>query len=334
MAVQQVVEPATAQNVFVISYQEKTLEKETVEKLRLCETPAQLTPILRSIGYESKQYDKDTTFIFSKNTKLDNYIFEKEKLMDYFVQEGVGRTSKPLEKITTISELPQFWQDEVNVSTKTSSNTSVKKNAPIIPVLYCKITLKFGEKEVSTSISMERMIPKTLLANMQGLASVEGGVTREDKRLPATLEEAVGQFPYVSFTLNGLITKTWGHPISNSQAAQILEAYFKELRLRSETSEEKLRRIYREFFKKLEGQDPMWKELNDLNGRPAKSMSKEISKMVENNLFGDSSKRFLDDKDIRSFLSQAVVVKTNPVMNISVPKLNHNGAFNFIMFVL
>ena len=315
---------------FIFAYQDKTVEHKTIEALKKCQVPSQLATILDPFDLEAKPYDKNTTFVFSKNSKLESYITLKQKLMDYFIEVGAGMVSKPWDKVHLANELPKYWQNEVNIRTMTSSNTRVNQSAPIVPVLLCKLSLRVGDKEVSTRISLARNVPKSINTKIESQAMIEGGVSDKEKRFPATLEDAVAEFPYVSYTLNGLVTKTWGYPIANSDAAKVLEAYFKELRLRTESTEEKLRQLYREFFKKLQGQDPVWKELSDLNGKPANSMSKALFSLVETNLDAEPGNLFFDKVDLLRFLNQSKVVKINPVIEIDVAKLNHNGSIGFI----
>ena len=288
------------QLTFLFAYQTGTIESTTFESMRKCETLEELEPVLVKLGLTAKSDHKGLVFIFPSNDKIDNYIAQKKKVMDFFLAEGVGRRSETWNKVTTGSQLPKFCFDYLNSSVMTSYNTRLTPQSPILPQLSCKIVFSSSDKEVSIDVSMRSPISKASTEKMRGIAPMEGDIAKSEKNFPATLEEAVAQYPFVTFTLSGLTMKCWGVPLYNSKAAATYENYFKDLRMRSEESEEKLRSLYREFLSQLSKQDSLWSELNELKGKKGSSISKELSNLILPLMVDE--KRFLNEKEALAFL--------------------------------
>lgn len=325
--------PIEESQIFVIGFQRDTLKPKSLEKIRTCTKPEQLIPILSPLGYEAIQHAKGIIFIFKSSDKLDKYIAEKKKLMEFYVQAGAGERTKPWEKTFKVKQLPEFWSTELSSLTRTTVNTGVDLESPIVPQLNCRVTLKSGDNEVITEIRMQREVTTSYKEKLRSISPIEGGGVKPDNnRFPRDPDAAYAAMPFVNFTLNGFATEVWGTSMTNSKAAGVMEAYFKQLRVRTEASEEKLRSLYREFFKNIEGQDPLWKDLRSMNGRPASEMSPELQSALISNLLNNKSSRFQSEQEIKSFLASAQVVKTNPMMFMYLFHTDHNGGFNTIGF--
>ena len=158
-------------------------------------------------------------------------------------------------------------------------------------------------------------------------AAVEGGVQPSEKHFPATMEEGVREYPYVSFTLNGLQLMTWGSPFYNSSAAKVYEDYFHELRVRTEDAEKRLGQLHRDYMAAIGRSEPLWKELSDCKGKKLSDSSSELRQLVRD-LIGASSKAFGNDDQMTAFLASATITSVRPYLSVQAPIVNHKGSFS------
>jgi hypothetical protein len=318
---------------FVLAYQSGALDQKGIERLRQCQTFEQVRPSLQTLGLEAQLFEKETAFLFPSLEKLDNYIVQKRKVMDFYLSENAGARSKPWDHVVLSGALPEFCFNIYKSTLTTSFNTKPSKNNPIIPNLACKLNFVDGERDITVAISMNREVSKGLSEKIRGLAPTEGGVKPEERDLPKTLDEGIAKNPFVGYTLNGLTLSTWGKPVVNSKASRLVENYFKQLRIRTETSEEKLRSMYRDFLGQLAGQDKLWKELSTLKDRPGSAMSDELRTLVYQAVMDGGQAGFATPKSVMDFLKTAKVNKVYADMSIVGPVLNAEGSLNMVGFV-
>lgn len=247
--------------------------------------------------------------------------------MDLFVQEEAGASSKPLERPTPAGNIPQYWFDQLSSTVMTSSNTRLTKTNPVLLQLSCELVLATDDKEVSVRLNLARMPSTTLLGKLRGSAAVEGGVLPNEKAFPVSIEEAIRNYPYVSFTLSGLTIKAWGKPIQNSAAAKIYEEYFKGLKERTEEAEKRLGQIHRDFMADLGQSNPLWKELSASKDTKFSSASKELVLAVATGLRSGSDP-FSSAQDKANFIANSKIKRVRPFLGILAPIMNHKGSFS------
>ncbi|MEI8282749.1 MAG: hypothetical protein WCG75_10125, partial [Armatimonadota bacterium] len=251
----------------------------------------------------------------------------KKELMGVFLQEEAGATLKPLERSTPAGSIPQYWFDQLSSSVMTSSNTRLTKANPVLLQLSCELVLATDDKEVSVRLNLARIPSTTLLGKLKGSAAVEGGVLPSEKAFPVSLEEAVRNYPYVSFTLSGLTIKAWGKPIQNSAAAKIYEEYFKGLKERTEDAEKRLGQIHRDFMAELGQSNPLWKELSACKDTKFSGASKELVLAVDTGLRSGSDP-FSSPQDKADFIANSKIKRVRPFLGILAPTMNHKGSFS------
>ena len=318
---------------FVLACQKDSIDSKSLDGLKQCQTLEQIQLSLQALHLEAQALDKETVFIFPNLSKLDDYIKQKRKVMDFYITQEVGSRSKPWDKVIASGSLPDYCYEIYKSTLLTSFNTRPSKFNPILPKLSCKVNFVLEEQDVTISIPMDRDVPTSIADKIRSLAPTEGGVLAKEKDLPKTLDEGIAKNPFVGYTLNGLTLNTWGKPVVNSKASTLLESYFKILRKRTEVSEEKLRALYRDFLSELARQDDLWKELSSLKDQTGAVMSDELRGRLYQGLISLLNGNLSDPVAAQDFLKKATVKKVYAEMSIVGPVLNSGGSLNMVGFV-